>query len=148
MDLDDNEIQDCSIEFQGDSLHGVYEEHPRQNTEDEIPADQRAYRGAVVLMADSYDLLEDRVRSLELYVQSYDEAIQNMDTCLERDSREIVGIRNMMFAGISKLSQEVGLLKCRQSLVEDAVSRVELVTAVSLALCTSTFLMCLAAVIA
>lgn len=99
-------------------------------------------------MADSYDLLEDRVRSLELYVQSHDEAIQNMDACLERDSREIVGIRNMTFAGISKLSQEVGLLKYRQSLTEDAVSRVELVTAVSLALCTSTFLMCLAAVIA
>ena len=92
MDLDDNEIQDCSIEFQGDSLHGVYTEHPRQNTEDEIPEDRRAYRGAVVLMADSYDLLEDRVRSLELYVQSHDAAIQNMDACLERDTREIIEI--------------------------------------------------------
>ena len=148
MDLDDNEIQDCSIEFQGDNLHGVYEDHPRQNTEDEIPADQRAYRGAVVLMADSYDLLEDRVRSLELYVQSHDETIQNMDACLERDSMELASTRKMILVGIPTLSQAVNLLKCRQSLTEDAVSRVELVTAVCLALCTSTFLMCLAAVIA
>lgn len=43
-------------------------------------------------MADSYDLLEDRVRSLELYVQSHDAAILNMDACLERDSKEIIEI--------------------------------------------------------
>lgn len=70
-------------------------------------------------MADSYDLLEDRVRSLELYVQSHDKAIRNIDSCLERDSKEIIEINRRyrtMRGEVKETSKSVQYLQLQTAL--------------------------------